>query len=70
MNKKIRSVIEGSEKYRIVDLLTGDESFTDSESEAYQYAGLFMSRGHSVLIEARGAHGIIVWKSEASRLAA
>jgi hypothetical protein len=58
------SIIEGSEKYRIVDQFTGDEGFTDNREDAYRYAGLFIAEGHPVRIESRSKDGRIEWASE------
>jgi hypothetical protein len=58
------SIIEGSEKYRIVDQYTGDESFTGDKVEAYQMAGLYISWGHPVRIESRSNDGRIEWATE------
>lgn len=64
------TLIEGSEKFRIVDLVTGAESFTDDKMEAYRYAGLFIMWGHPVRLEERDSFGRIVWSSESARLVA
>lgn len=67
MNMKF-TIIEGSEKFRVVDLVTGGESFTNDKLEAYRYAGLFISWGHPVRLEERDAQGKIVWYSESAVL--
>lgn len=69
-NKPMFTIVEGTEKYRVVDLVTGGESFTDDKLEAYRYAGLFISWGHPVKLEERDAQGKVVWASESSRLVA
>lgn len=58
------TIVEGSEKYRILNLTTGGESFTDDKLEAYKYAGLFMIWGDGVRIEERDGQGQVVWSSE------
>lgn len=70
MKKITFTIVEGTEKYRVLDLTTGGESFTDDKLEAYRYAGLFISWGHPVRIECRDARGAVVWSSESSALVA
>lgn len=69
-NKPMFTIVEGTEKYRILDLVTGGESFTDDKLEAYRYAGLFISWGHPVRLEERDTQGKIVWSSESTALVA
>lgn len=63
-------MIEGSEKYRILNVGTGDEIFTDNKSEAYCYAGLFISRGFQVKLEEREETGAVVWSRDSYALVA
>lgn len=70
MCKPMLSIVEGTEKYRVVDLTTGAESFTNDKLEAYRYAGLFISWGHPVKLEERDHEDKVIRVWESSRLVA
>ena len=48
------TVIDGTEKYKVVDLSTGGESFFDDKIEAYKYMAVLVRLGHSYRLEVRG----------------
>lgn len=68
MTKITLSMIEGSERFRVLDKTTGAESFTDDLLEAYRYAGLYISWCHPVRLEERDSSGHVLWASESITL--
>lgn len=68
MTKITLSLVEGSERYRIIDLTTGSDSYATDKLEAYRWAGFFISLGHPVRLEERDAQGRVVRSSETMNL--
>lgn len=67
--KKIDTIVEGTETFRIVDLATRCESFTNDRMEAYRYAGFFISLGHLTQIEERDSEGNVLKTFDSYRMA-
>jgi len=67
--KIVDSIVEGTETFRIVDLATGCESFTNDRLEAYRYAGYFISLGHLTQIEERDSDGNMIKTFNSYRMA-
>lgn len=67
--KDIDSIVEGTEKFRVVDLATHCESFTNDRMEAYRYAGYFISLGHITQIEERDSEGNVLKTYDSYRMA-
>ncbi len=57
-------IIDGTEKYRVIDLATNGESFADDKKEAYKMAAVIVYKlGHTAKIESRDTKGKLEWSA-------